>query len=464
VSQPDIEDLVTAATRPDGLAVADPALVERVEDHLRPTEVRAAFERAQGTGDEAVRLAHRARARLFLDRVAADQSRELAARGAFPEGRDRDFELASGPSAALRREAYASWLAEEDELQSLRSDWAAVREEGCCGVGAESVTAWLAAEHPLDPAALVAPFETGAIAPLDAAMGAAAREPVASGSAHILGPAEPAEVPRARTLWEHHQRFATAAVAPVLRRLGAVLGADPDAGGPVLLDPDPRNAWPEARPVGPTGATVRLGALAGPAALRSALGQFGRSARALFVASLRGNAGALWSDPAFDSAAEVLFRRLVLNRDFREQHGPARNVELDRALRYEEALAPRLAWTYLDLVLRRSGRSGSATVRDGEIGRAFQRAGGRPATLDQRIRLHAGDPVGAALLRGTVLALLLEERLLSRLGRGWYAVPAARGLLREFWEAEAEQTAESVASALGVGTIEPTPVLDRCRP
>ena len=71
---------------------------------------------------------------------------------------------------------------------------------------------------------------------------------------------------------------------------------------------------------------------------------------------------------------------------------------------------------------------------------------------------------GAAMLRGTVYGLLLEERLMTRFGRGWFRSEAARDDLREIWDAEPGQTAESMAASLDLGTIDAAPMLDRCRP
>jgi hypothetical protein len=62
------------------------------------------------------------------------------------------------------------------------------------------------------------------------------------------------------------------------------------------------------------------------------------------------------------------------------------------------------------------------------------------------------------------LAALVEERLLTRHGSRWFLDRSAATALQEWWEAEPGETAESMAAASDVGTIEPTPLLDRYRP
>jgi len=274
-------------------------------------------------------------------------------------------------------------------------------------------------------------------------------------------PEHPADGPWLRDLVQHASRFGREGVPTVLRVVGGALGADPDAGGPGIriaaAPPLGSRPW-----IGPDRPGVSLGRAEGPGALRAALAAFGRAARACFVNDVAGPAGLVGADPAFEAAAGVLFRRLVLSPAFRSRFGPAADEGLDADLRLEEALAPRAAWTYLELARRR--RSNEASPVDGEARRALRRALGRPAAVDELRDVLATDPRGAAGLRGTVLALLLEERLMSRWGRGWFLEPRAGTFLREVWEAETGQTAESVADGLDLGTIEPTPILDGCRP
>ena len=200
-----------------------------------------------------------------------------------------------------------------------------------------------------------------------------------------------------------------------------------------------------------------VGGIGGPAALASGLGCLGRAARAGFLRSVAGPAAARWSDPAFSWAVDVAYRRLIRSRRFLAEVGLAWSPRIDAALCHEEALAPRLAWTYLWLY--RDGEPSQVEMEEGAL-----RATGRPAPPAWRWSLEEREPDGASELRGTVLGLLLEERIKTRFGHDWYRTPSARRFLREIWEAEPQETVESMASALGLGTIEPTPVLDCCRP
>jgi len=97
------------------------------------------------------------------------------------------------------------------------------------------------------------------------------------------------------------------------------------------------------------------------------------------------------------------------------------------------------------------------------FGRSIERASGGPATPAHRERVRDGDPAAAASLRGAILGLLLEERLLTRFGRAWFASTRARGWLTTMWEAEPDHTAEELAAAGELGAFEPTPVLDASR-
>jgi hypothetical protein len=173
---------------------------------------------------------------------------------------------------------------------------------------------------------------------------------------------------------------------------------------------------------------------------------------------VRGAAEARWCDPAFAVAAEVLCRRLILSRPVRAQIGLRTGESLRLDLRFEEAVAVRMGWSYLVSVLDRGGSRGE------RLESAIRRAAGRPATALDAVWIREEDPVGAAILRGTVYALLLEERLMIRYGRDWFRSTAARDLLRECWEAEPGESAESMARALDLGTIEPTPIIEGCRP
>jgi hypothetical protein len=98
------------------------------------------------------------------------------------------------------------------------------------------------------------------------------------------------------------------------------------------------------------------------------------------------------------------------------------------------------------------------------IRETLERATGRPMPAGELSAAAEAGPGWADELRGTILGLLLEERLRTRHGRCWIAERRAAEFLGEVWEAEPHDTAESMAASLGVGTIEPTPLLDGCRP
>ena len=184
------------------------------------------------------------------------------------------------------------------------------------------------------------------------------------------------------------------------------------------------------------------------------MGGFGRGARATFLSRLRGRDDLEGCDGAFGEAAEVLFRRLVLSTRFGSWSGLSPEGNWLADLRFEEAVGHRLAWTYL--VLASEGVVGPT----GRTAKLFERATGRPATPDQVRRTWDLDPRGAAVLRGTVLGLLLEERLMTRFGKHWFMDRGAGRFLREFWEGETGETAESMATTLELGRIEPTPIVD----
>jgi hypothetical protein len=201
-----------------------------------------------------------------------------------------------------------------------------------------------------------------------------------------------------------------------------------------------------------------LPAVGGPAALRSLAGAIGWAARAEFVGERRGIDAALLADPAHSVAAEVLVRRLALCPAFLDAAGVRLDVRALQDLGVEEAMAPRRAWAYLSLAVE------DARSADPRVDERWMRAVGRPALPDERVGVAETDPAASAELRGTALGLLIEERLRTRHGRRWFDERAAVRWLWELWEADADQTAEEMAAALDLGTIDPAPVLDACRP
>jgi len=389
----------------------------------------------------------------FLERAAQEPESERVRRAPRIH---LDLEWVREGDPQIRRREFDREREIADRLESLKAECVDAREAAARGVGAADVTSFLAAGAPVPVLDELRRFEVGAIEPLDETVGAASRERRGRSRIRLIEPDHPADEPVFRTLIEHEATLPAEGLASILRRLGAAVGADPDlASGPRLVRGSskrgPTLCGFEAcgRPV------VVLGGLGGPGGLVRALGAFGEAARGAFVRDLYGDVELRFGDPAFAVASRVLFRRLVLNEAFRAAVGLEGRESLVIDVRLEEALAPRLSWTYLLLATRSDADSANE---------AIVRATGRTAyPLRWGVR-DESDPCGAAELRGTVLGILMEERLLCSIGRNWFESPGARRFLQETWEAEWQETAESVASALDLGTIEPTPILDRCRP
>jgi hypothetical protein len=117
-----------------------------------------------------------------------------------------------------------------------------------------------------------------------------------------------------------------------------------------------------------------------------------------------------------------------------------------------------MLWARLHLVLE-GAREGGTTEN-----RLWKRATGQSLPAEAQDWLDDPNPVCADLLRGEVLGVLLEDAVMTRFGRGWFENRAAGRFLQEIWEADPEETAESMASSLGLGTIDPAPILDMFRP
>jgi hypothetical protein len=188
----------------------------------------------------------------------------------------------------------------------------------------------------------------------------------------------------------------------------------------------------------------------------------GRAARWRFHLAERGAESALF-DPAFDTAAGALWARQVLSPEYLALLKVTLPEQALSDARLELALAPRCAWAYLEMALATSMEaSGSTDSR--RLSRVWLRAAGREPTPDEMLQSVDDDLRAADALRGWVLALLIEERQLTRHGRRWFAETAAIRWLRDAWFAEAHTTAEDVAEGLGLGRMEPTPLVERCRP
>lgn len=364
--------------------------------------------------------------------------KEIAAhlgRAEIPEGGYRAASARAGDP--LQRSRWLGlWRALEDSLTPKRRDRYEAREGQAVRARATGLFEFLAGAHAVAPEQVLLDFTRGAVEVMDDTVAAAGRERsrrfggLAPGSEDLA-----AAVPALSSLADHDGLFPAKALVPILRQLGGRLGLDPEVSLPRLL----------------------LGSRRGPGGLVRALGGFGRSARATFLSRLRGRDDLEGCDVAFGEAAEVLFRRLVLSTRFGSWSGLSPEGNWLADLRFEEAVGHRLAWTYL--VLASEGVVGPT----GRTAKLFERATGRPATPDQVGRTWDLDPEGAAVLRGTVLGLLLEERLMTRFGKLWFMDRGAGRFLREFWEGERGETAESMAATLELGRIEPTPIVDLYR-
>jgi hypothetical protein len=148
----------------------------------------------------------------------------------------------------------------------------------------------------------------------------------------------------------------------------------------------------------------------------------------------------------------------VLSEPFRSFCGLALGADAIRDVRFEVALIPRRLWARLSLSLD------AEPGRRDAVSEVARRATGRDSLPGDLAAGFDRDPRDASALRGVVLGVLLEERLLTRFGRQWFLDRAAARFLRECHLAEVGETAESMAGAWGLGTIEPTPVVDAFRP
>ncbi len=438
-------------------------LGEQVADHLRRSSVAKAFEGAatESRGTDGSR-SRRLRALIpgYLAHAVSEQAAELAARRQAQVRPDGGFAtaIALAASPPRRRELVERWDRQEKEVRSAAAEVRSAAEAGARSVGAPGLGGLLAAGSPGEPDQLLDGFRRIVFDPLTPAIHDAWNRRGSESTMALVGDRHPADLLPLRLACDHLDGWPDGHEVSVLRRLGRRIGADPDTGA-IDLRPGQGVHRPELFFTG-TVPILLMGRIPGPASLRTAVAQLGRAARWSFLATRRGTS-VRWWDPGFDRAAEVVFRRSVGTREFSEWAGVRVDETLLDDLRLEEALAPRLAWTYLYFSLH-SGADG--VPETDEVEERLHNALGRSPTPDLRgltLRLDLG---GADELRGTVYALLLEERLLTRFGRRWFLDPAAVRLLREYWDAEAGSSIEEMANALDLGTIEPTPVLDGCRP
>ncbi len=445
--------------RPDPTGDLD----EQVVDHVRGSSVGEAFERVTSESSrtgETDRRWLRALVPGFLARSVSEQATELAARRQAQARPDGGFAtpIAMEASPVRRRELLDRWERADQELWRGAAEVRLAAEAAARSVGAPGLAGLLGAASPGDPDELLEEFRRIVIDPLTPAIHDAWTRRESGSNLFPVGDRHPADLIPLRVSRDHAEGWPDGTELAVLRRLGPRIGADPDTGD-VDVRPGHGVHRPELFLTG-TRPLLLMGPIAGPGSLRTAVAQLGRAARWHFLATRRG-AAVRWWDPGFDRAAEVVFRRSVGTPEFCEWAGLRVDETVLADLRLEEALAPRLAWTYLYFILH-PGADG--VPETDEVEARLENALGRSATPDLRSLTLRLDLGGADELRGTVYGLLLEERLLTRFGRRWFMDPAAVRLLRECWDAEAGQSVAEMAKALDLGTIEPTPVLDGCRP
>lgn len=233
-----------------------------------------------------------------------------------------------------------------------------------------------------------------------------------------------------------------------MRALARALDLDPDSRGPALIDGAARRAgarvfeWLEPRPA------FSPGRGEGPAGLADGLEALGRAARARAIRAAHGSRVAAASDPAFAAASGILLRRLVLSERFLAWAEVHEQSSLHEDLRFEETARLRLAWARVDL----AGRATAGT--DPVVHETLARAAGREPSTDLVIATWDAGCADAAVLRGAAFAVLLEERLRTRSGHLWFLDPRSPRFLREVWDAEGRESAESVADALDLGTMD----------
>ncbi|HXV75361.1 MAG TPA: hypothetical protein VD788_03515 [Candidatus Polarisedimenticolaceae bacterium] len=434
---------------------------ERLSDGLGARTIAGVYQRAAlasgRSAAEGERRPFRALAALYLDRATREPDDELAriraASGADP-AEETGWMLEPDPVA--RRRALAASIAREDRESRWMRDRIELRERAARDAGATSVVGLLDAAQPRASAAIAREFERDAIEPLDEAISAAARQ---RRQRFGLDPDENAasETPAFLSMAALAGRLPATAIHGVVRRVGTRFGEDPDSAGPHLA---PRPAPGPRSFVGLTRdglAVIVAGAVAGPGGLRDLLGSFGVAARAGRIADLRGTAAVRFADPAFAHASSTLWRRLPLCPRFRREAGLDADDWEIRELAFQEAVAMRLAWAYLQTAV--TGIDGSSPAFD----RIVRRSCGAAATPAERRAVADRDPSWSAQLRGNLLGLLLEQRLRLRYGRDWFSRNEARRFLVEMWEAEPEMTAEEMAGSLDLGTIEATPMVDAFR-
>jgi hypothetical protein len=445
------DDEVDPVLRPEG------ALAEQLEDLARSASVTALFREAR-EGTDLDRVRFRRVARFVLDEADRDVRHEW--HRAVLDGTDGWGWWRAGRDAADAGER--DRVVDRARTRARRGidyglERRAARDRVARETGASDAVDLVWGGATEAALGLLESFERVAIAPLDDTVLAVAadRGRRVPGRARIG--AQAADEPWLEDLARHAAHLPADRIPRILIRTASRLGFDPDAGRGAIHEIVPgRTRVLEAQRPRPTVRCSR--ADAGPAALSAALGALGRGVRAAVVRERRGDGAAWLGDPAFSVAVDVLFRRLPLTPSFAADAGLPGYEAWVHDLAFEEAVRPRrdAAWARLTL--------DPPTDVPARFEERMARAAGRPPWPLALEPLWRGDPCGFDRLRGTVLGLLVEERLWTRFGTRWFADRGAARWLTEVWEAEPDATAESMAEQMSVGRMEPTPILDRCRP
>ncbi len=433
MTAPDLAEGLSRASAlwPSGIEVLPDPERERLVDLIRPESVREAFAAARGAPSGPAGEAARRRLRLLVPPYLAEATRDLrreASReiGLSPEERARRLALASWASErSVRERAFAALVEDAARRLEFETERRTIFDRAAARAGAEDARALLDATAPTPPGAFLDRVERAAIAPLDEAVareaaGRRRRSPWCSGDR----PLAMEDLFLAR-LSDREELYPAAVVRAAVREVaqavgGEATGADPEARG------------------GPGGLLLAC----------RALGFRLHAAVALRVGVPHG------ADPAFRYAWAELFARVAVRGRGLDRLVPSLDEEVRRDLAFEAALRPRRMWA----------RSSGWPPWEPEQIRREERATGRPTPALCRIANSRAPVERTAPLRGTLLALQLEERLLSRFGFAFWESRGARAFLQEIGEGERGETAESVAAALGAGTMDPSPILDAYSP
>ncbi|ANM28785.1 hypothetical protein ABI59_02905 [Acidobacteria bacterium Mor1] len=400
-------------------------------------------------------------------RLTLDPYVRLAGREVWTEWKARAAEL-SRPSLPIlcgivdpaeREREWQQRLSAEGALGPVWADVFAVRDEAARRAGADDHPTLAAATHPEPPAGISSAFEREALEPLDRQIARAARERVARALQEIPDAGEPGSWGALWSLADHRDRFDERRTASTLDALHRGLGL---ARRPGRLEVARGTGWwstPFDLLEG--GAGLALGRCPGPGGLRRSLQAFGIARRGAFLEAVRGLSGLSGLDPALRTATGVVTRRLIQNQSFLEWAGIPADEGLLADLRFEESLAPRLRWAYLQLGWMPPAASGDT----GEAQRIRTRATAREASPRRVEGRPEGDVEDARHLVGEALGALYEERLLRRHGSRWFLDREAGRTLEAIWDAESELCeAADVSRELDLGRIDFAPILDRFRP